>query len=288
MAPSSLFVGLVSHEKSSFAESQGSGGLTAGLVAAFAEQGIACQSWINSGNLFDEDSYELTPRMSRLSVREEIRLESEWFSFLQRSDRFGHSARMLGRYASYLFHVKRNSESKELRRLLNIECSHVDLYRRAVASGAEWAIILEDDAFSPDIADLVSGLLGLSWLESDAKMINLSDSFSLDQIGIRHLLSPKSGQGWQGSVDRSVLGSVRPATNTVCAIAFRTDFLKQILVDFDSQPTDPSEPIVPIDWKLNAALMRLWDAEAIGPNECWFVDPAPIIQLSMVRDREGK
>lgn len=288
MASTSLFIGLVSYVKSSFAESQGSGGLTSGLVAAFAEQGVDCASWINTGNLFDENSYELTSRMSRFSVREEIRLESEWFSFLQGTDRLGHRVRMLGRYANFLFHWRRNSQSKELRRLLNIEYSHIDLYRRAVASGAEWAIILEDDAFSPDITDLVTGLLGLSGHESDAKMINLSASFSLDQIGIRHLLSPNNRQGWQGSVARSTLGSARPATNTVCAIAFRTDFLKQILADFDSQPTDPSEPIVPIDWKLNAALMRLWDAEAIGPNECLFVEPTPIIQLSMVRDREGK
>ena len=287
MAPVSAFIGLVSHEQSSFAESQGTGGLTAGLVAAFADQGVACQSWINTGNFFDEDSYELTPHMSRSSVREEIRLESEWFSFLQGTDRLGHSVRILGRYASFLFHWRRNSKSKELRRLLNIEYSHIDLYRRAVASGAEWAIILEDDAFSPDITDLVTGLLSLNTHESGVKMINLSASFSLDQMGIRHLLSPNTSPGWQGSVPRPTFGSARPATNTVCAIEFRTDFLKLILADFDSQPTHPNEPIVPIDWKLNAALMRLWDAEAIGPNECLFVEPAPIIQLSMVQDRAG-
>jgi len=287
MVSTSLFVGLVSYKGSSFSESQGPDALTAGLVGAFAEQGVNCQSWINTGNLFDENSYELTSRMARFSVREEIRLESEWFSFLQGTDRLGHRVRMLGRYANFFFHWRRNSESKELRRLLNIEYSHIDLYRRAVASGAEWAIILEDDAFSPDITDLVTGLLSLNTHESGVKMINLSASFSLDQMGIRHLLSPNTSPGWQGSVPRPTFGSARPATNTVCAIEFRTDFLKLILADFDSQPTHPNEPIVPIDWKLNAALMRLWDAEAIGPNECLFVEPAPIIQLSMVQDRAG-
>lgn len=288
MESTSLFVGLVSYEGSAFSESQGPDGLTAGLLGAFVKRGVDCASWINTGNLFDENSYELTSRMSRFSVREEIRLESEWFSFLQGTNRLGHKVRMLGRYANFLFHWRRNSESKELRRLLNIEYSHIDLYRRAVASGAKWAIILEDDAFSLDISDLLTGFLSLSGDESDVKMMNFSSSFSFDQMGIRHLLIPNGGQGWQGSVARSVLGSSRPATNTVCAIAFRTDFLKQILADFDSQPTDPSEPIVPIDWKLNAALMRLWNAEAIGSNECLFVEPAPIIQLSMVRNREGK
>jgi len=284
MARVSAFIGLVSHVESPFAESQGSGGLTAGLVAAFAEQGIACQSWINTGNLFDEDSYELTSRMSRFSVREEIRLESEWFGFLQGTDRLGHRVRMLGRYANFLFHWRRNSDSKELRRLLNIEYSHVDLYRRAVASGAEWAIILEDDASATNMSDLVSGLLGLCEADAGVKMINLSESFTLDQIGVRALLRPAAARPWRGPTNRSVLGSGRPATNTVCAIAFRTDFLAQILAVFDSQP---AEPVVPIDWKLNTALMRLSESESIGPNECLFVEPAPIIQLSMVQDRAG-
>jgi GR25 family glycosyltransferase involved in LPS biosynthesis len=174
----------------------------------------------------------------------------------------------------------------ELRRLLNIEYSHVDLYRAVIASGAQWAIILEDDAYSTNPSELAESLSELLVEASTVKMINLSASFSLDELGIKHLLTvDHANSHWRGSSSRVVYQSERPATNTVCATAFRTDFLAEILADFDSQP---AEPVVPIDWKLNATLMRLWDAKKIGPNECWFVEPAPIIQLSMVRDCEDK
>ena len=284
MASTSFFIGLVSYEKSSFVQSQGPSGMTAEMQTALVAQSVVCQSWVNTGNLFGDDSYALTPLMARSLVREEIRLESEWFRFLQRKDRLSHYLRIAGRYGRYFLDWKRNSLSGELRRLLNIEYSHVDLYRRAIASESDWAIILEDDASATDISDLVAGLLGLCEADSGVKMINLSESFTLDQIGVRALLRPANARPWQGSATRSVLASGRPATNTVCAIAFRTDFLSQILAVFDSQPP---EPVVPIDWKLNTALMRLWESGAIGPNECLFVEPAPIIQLSMVQDRLG-
>ena len=115
-------------------------------------------------------------------------------------------------------------------------------------------------------------------------MINLSESFTLDQIGVRHLLRPLDGLRWDGNSARTLLGVRKPATNTVCAIAFCTDFLEEILTDFDAQP---AFPVVPIDWKLNATLMRLYESGAIGANECLFIEPAPIIQLSMVQDREA-
>ena len=243
------------------------------------------RSWVNTRNLFDEEEVPLTPKMARASIREEIRLESRWFEFLERDDKLTHLGRILGRRAQFLLDWKRNSQDRELRRLLNIEFSHVDLYRRAVESRATWAIILEDDAVGSDVSDLVSGLLALAESGTNIKMINLSESFTLDQVGVRHLLGPIEGLSWSGTAVRAVLGSRKPATNTVCAIAFRTDFLAEVLADFDSQPIFP---VVPIDWKLNASLMRLYESGAIGVNECLFIEPAPIIQLSMVRDREAK
>ena len=285
MAPASVFIGLVSYEKSSFAHSQGPAGLAATIPVALRNSGIGSHQLVNTSNFFDEHPFPLTPKMARESVREEIRLESKWGEFLERGGRPGQLLRLAGRRVQFLLDWKKNSQDRELRRLLNIEYSHVDLYRRAVESQATWAIILEDDAVGSDVIDLVSGLLALAESCTNTKMINLSESFTLDQVGVRHLLGPIEGLSWSGTAVRAVLGSRKPATNTVCAIAFRTDFLAEILADFDSQP---SFPVVPIDWKLNASLMRLYESGAIGVNECLFIEPAPIIQLSMVRDREAK
>ena len=40
-------------------------------------------------------------------------------------------------------------------------------------------------------------------------------------------------------------------------------------------------PVAPIDWKLNRALMELWRDGALGPSDCWWVEPGPIVQRSM-------
>jgi hypothetical protein len=47
---------------------------------------------------------------------------------------------------------------------------------------------------------------------------------------------------------------------------------------FDSMPT---RPVIPIDWKLNSALMTLFDNGRPGQVVCLFVEPGPITQLSM-------
>lgn len=284
MAQRSVFIGLVSHSNSSFLKSQGPEGLAAQLAVALEKLGFKTSIQVNSTNLFNMNDFALSPKMARDSVLREIELESKWSDFLNRPRRASHMLRVLGRRIKFLFDWYRNSETSELRRLLNIEYSHVDLYRAAVRSGAHWAVILEDDAYSEDPLGLARCLSLVNEAELTPKFVNLSSSFPLKQLGISHLMQMTPLE-ISGDLNKYfALQARRPATNTVCAIAFRTDFLAQILADFDSQPV---EPVVPIDWKLNESLMRLWDANAIGAYECWFIEPAPIIQLSMLRDRQS-
>ena len=108
--------------------------------------------------------------------------------------------------------------------------------------------------------------------------VNVSHSFSADELGIRHLLYPVPGVHWQGAANRTVMAARLPVTNTVCAIAYRGGFLEPLLAAFDQLPM---EPIVPIDWKLNLALMALRDSDVLGDGDCWQVEPAPIVQMSM-------
>ena len=280
----SVFLGVVSHAKSHFADAQGPDGLAAHLSHELQKLGSFTIVQVNSLNYFDQSPFDLTARMARDSVRAEIQLEAEWRSYLHGPSRVRQLARIAGRY--FKFHVdwRGHSATTALRRLLNIEYSHVDLYRSAVASGAKWAMIFEDDAFASNSTDLAKGLMRLIESDTSVQMVNLSASFSLAEIGVQHLLTVSTSKQWVGSSARVVYQSERPVTNTVCAVAFRTDFLALILADFDSQPT---QPVLPIDWKLNATLMRLWNSGAIKENECWFVEPAPILQLSMVHDRAG-
>ncbi|MDA9334076.1 hypothetical protein N9R12_01030 [Actinomycetota bacterium] len=284
MATPSVFVGLVSHTESHFYENQGPAGLTARLVGTFEEVGFDCTSQINTRNFFNEAEFPLTPKMARESVRAEIKLESKWFRFLEGKNHCRNSSRIFSRKLQFLLSWRQNSGTSELRRLLNIEYSHIDLYRAAIASGSDWSVILEDDAFATDPGQVALSLQSFFKLENAPKFINLSESFSLEELGIWHLFTESPHHYWAGTPARVVYQSERPATNTVCAIAFRTDFLKQIVADFDSQPT---QPVLPIDWKLNATLMRLFENGEVRVNECLFVEPAPVVQLSMVRDREA-
>lgn len=280
MGASSVFIGLVSHAKSTFIDSQGAEGLASRLYEALSREQFSCVLQINNRNFFDESPYAITAKMARESVNAEVNLENSWSKFLQKPDRFRQNLRIFARRLSALVRIRQNSNPREIHRLLNIEASHLDLYRSAILSDCEWVIILEDDAFATDVQDLAAGLLGIFSGDNDVKFVNLSASFSLNSLGINHLLLPDDGQTWSGSVPRQILLSTRPATNTVCAIAFKLQFLEQLLAVMDSQP---QHPIIPIDWKLNEALIRLWNSGQIAAGECWFVEPAPIIQLSMAR-----
>ncbi len=165
-----------------------------------------------------------------------------------------------------------------IRRLINIELSHVDLMRTGLASGAGWILILEDDAASLDASDCAAGLCGLmASAPSSVAFINVSESFSHEELGIDGLLQPAPAQ-WAGPRSREVLTAARPVTNTVCAILYRADFVGALLDAFDRMPMTP---VVPIDWKLNEAIMQLHAAGDLGSGSCWLVSPAPIDQLSM-------
>ena len=164
-------------------------------------------------------------------------------------------------------------------RLLDIEVSHLDLLRWGVGQGADWVLVLEDDAMANDLVDCAEGLAALVALGgSMPKYVNVSESFSLAELGIDHLVRPVEGVGWAGSSDRMVLSADRPVTNTVCAILYRASFANELLATMEALP---SEPVVPIDWKLNLALMELFSSGSLPAGSCWLVEPAPIVQMSM-------
>ena len=164
-------------------------------------------------------------------------------------------------------------------RLLDIEESHRDMLRWGLAEGADWILVLEDDAMSPDVDDCARGLRGImEGPDERPAYVNVSHSFSPSQLGINHLLRPADGTRWQGGAERVIYASDLPVTNTVCAILYRAGFAAQLLSVLGRLP---SEPIVPIDWKLNEALMALHDEDQTPPGSCWLVEPAPIVQMSM-------
>lgn len=276
MSVPTLFIGVVSYRGSRFSGSQGHAGLARQLASVIPD----VQVHVNVENLLEADSALVTPSGVQAALSAEARLEKDWARFVGRPRDLRWMRFRASRWGLRAWHRLRPPSTEMLRRLLNIELSHLNLMHRGLSSGAPWVLILEDDAFSSKPSDLALGLTALTDADGLAEGVgyaNLSESFSAAELGIGHLLQPAQVT-WRGSTARSLVTSSRPVTNTVCAILYSSSFLTRLVAVIDELPM---EPVVPIDWKLNMALMALYEAGEAPPGTCLLVEPAPITQLSM-------
>lgn len=288
----SLFIGLVSHVGSRFAISQGEEGLARRVADAWQERGYSCEVEINTLDAYDPTAQPITAASVWAAVDAQLRLEASWRKYLEEGAKIPFTQRLRSQIGEGVVRARairrfwrpwrgahRPGEAgfRMIRRLFNIEYSHRYLMQAGLNSGAEWILIIEDDAASPDIADCTDGLIKLTQDFPDCGYANVSESFALTELGITHLLQPAAGN-WRGRIPRTVMTAERPVTNTVCAILYRREFLLRLTNEFDRIPM---EPIVPIDWKVNIALRNLYLQGALSPTECLLVTPAPINQLSM-------
>lgn len=281
MSEVDCFIGVVSHEGSRFAVSQGPDGLAALLKDRFVESGVTTGVQVNTANLHDHAALPIDAGTVQQTLSAELRLQGEWAAYLRagESGSVSDAARSVVRSARRAVRRFRAPSPKSVTRLVNIELSHLDLLRAGLASGAPWILILEDDAFAPDLSDCSEGLLGLMRdCPASVDFINVSQSFSNAELGISHLLTSLTQPVWAGSIDRAIFAASRPVTNTVCAILYRRDFVREVVTVMDALPMTP---VVPIDWKLNIALMQLFELGHLRDGSCLLVDPAPIDQMSM-------
>jgi len=290
-----LFIGVVSHPASRFAMSTGPDGLAHRLARQLESAGVPTTVVVNAVNAYDPSMLAIDGRAVARSLHAQLTVESDWRGFLREGwDPAGrlrglaaHGVRRVREWAQFVrpWHSADvdSAGARRIRRLVNIELSHFTLMRQALDSGSEWTLIVEDDAATDDLDDCSRGLIGLMAAgPGQPSYVNVSQSFNSRDLGISHLVTPVTGTTWQGSQQRSLLASRRPVTNTVCAILYRTAFLRQLLAVTDAMPLDP---VIPIDWKLNIALMQLFDSGALTDGDCWTVTPAPIDQLSMIASR---
>ena len=259
----------MTHEGTRFTRSRSDEGLAAAtqrrIAGAIVEE--------EARNLWQgEDFGKAQIHDCRAAERE---LERQWLGYLSAStaQRLGVSARHLVSWARDVF----SGDNSSLNRLLNIELSHRSLWAAALESGAPWVLILEDDGWAEDVDDFAAGVVRLMGETPAPAFVNLSHSFSPKQLHIEHLL--RAGRcSWRGGRPRAILESVRPVTNTVCAVLYSAEFLQHLVSAWDAQPL---YPVVPIDWKMNRILMSFYEAGSFPSHGCWFVEPGPVIQGSM-------
>ena len=283
-----LFIGVVSHLGSRFSQNQGENGLAFRLSQALEAMGCSVEVQINTVDAWSPELLPITPEVGRASAMASLDFEQTWDRYLNKGNsgsfmaRLRHSGEFQARRLKLGLAARSSSFTDSsmtaTRRLLNIELSHLHLWREGLASGALWILILEDDGGCTDLEDLARGLTALMDSQGKAwQYANISASFDATQLGVRHLLTP-SELRWEGGSIRTIQSASRPITNTVCAILFRSSLVTEIIAQFELLPISP---VIPIDFKLNAALMSLFANGFLGAGDCLQVEPAPIVQMSM-------
>jgi hypothetical protein len=273
-----LFIGVVSYSRTQFAISQGSEGLGQQLAGELSRHpGINTHIHINVEDL-DKSGVVADRRTVQRSLTSELHAEARYSKYISRPQHIKNNVRLGARWGMRLKHSLKSPHPQLVSRLLNIEASHCDLMKRGLESGSDYVLILEDDAFTAGLADLANGISGLMNARHTPAFVNLSESFSVDELGVGHLLTVKADTSWQGDERRVVYLASRPITNTVCAILYSREFLATVVQEMEALPM---EPVLSIDWKLNVALMNLFETRELNGLECWWVEPAPIKQMSM-------
>jgi len=155
-------------------------------------------------------------------------------------------------------------------RLLNIDYSHLRLWRHALATGASAALIMEDDAQLVDenVGEFLAALIPR--VKDQSVLVNCSRSIAVDELGITQILQAATTKFQFQEV--SVTQTDRAITNTVCANLYSHDLLEELVAFIDRRGL---VPVVPIDWRVNEFLLHNLDMKT------WWVDPAPFVQGSM-------
>lgn len=289
--PADLFIGLVTYPGTRFPESAGPDGLASCIQSALAGRGVEALIGIRDDDEYSEAVLKIDRAAIERSIEAELATEGAWRRFLRGG---GGNARL--RAEMFLRIRKRRRAllpdltaqvspdqpgARMVRRLVNIELAHMSLLREAAESRAAWALIIEDDAGAKDVQALAERIAHFmrEWENtSQPKFVNISESFDAQTLGIEKLLT-HVGQ-WNPGAEHFAMYSARlPVTNTVCAILYRAEFLHDLLAEMESIPVDP---VIPIDWKLNQALMNLSRRGGVSEGDSWILIPAPIVQRSMI------
>jgi len=265
-----LFIGLVTHPRTRFPDSRGSDGLMVQLAGALEPLGISTTTHVE-----DRDLAAGMPELSESELADSQRylldVQRAWASYCSR----GGTKLRLEQWVGGLRGSIEPATASQARRLLNIELAHVELMSASVSAGAEFTLILEDDADCSDVGALARDLHEMLTRPSPPYMAHVSTSFSPKELSIESLVDSVERQWSEGGKEFRLK---RPVTNTVCATVYRQDFLAALHKLWQAEPLFP---VIPVDWRLNALLMRMHAKELLPEGYSSLVYPSPIIQRSL-------
>lgn len=260
-----LVVGLVTHPRSRF---RASGEKTIQEVVEEARRaGLTCEAIISDRNDADDARYPIDRAVIAASARSQARVEERWRRYMGRP----WGGAFLDHALTIAMTARRSlAAPKDLTRLLNIDLSHLHIWRAALERGARAALVLEDDALLTTthvgalLADVITRVT-----DADV-MVNCSASIDPRALGVDAVLrdAPVTSV-CEGHLLRMPARSI---TNTLCANVYSATFLRGLVTHLDRQGLIP---VAPIDWRVNAYLMDHLDAAT------WWLEPPPFRQGSM-------
>ena len=264
-SPVDLVLGLVTHSHSRYRHA---GEQTAHTVAAALEaQGLRTEVIISDRNDADPNQYRIDRALILRTAQHQAALEARWRKHL--SYQWGGP---IGDPVLTLAMATRRAMGSPdgLMRLLNIDLSHLRIWRTALAQGAMAALVLEDDAdlLTTDIGAIFADVMPL--IAHQQVLINCSASIDAETLGAQHLLQDAPTTAI--SPHHLMRHPSRAVTNTVCANLYSAEFLAALVSFIDSRGL---VPIAPIDWRVNEFLLENPQAHT------WWLDPAPFRQGSM-------
>ncbi len=207
-----LFIGLLTHAQTGFPKSRGAEGLMAQVAGELEELGISTTTHVEDRDLAVEIPDLSTEQLAE-SQRYLLDVQRAWASYCSR----GAIKLRLRQWVGGLRGSIEPATASQARRLLNIELAHLELMSASVSAGAEFTLIVEDDADCTDIAALACDLHEMLTRPSPPYMSHVSTSFSPKELGIESLVDSVE-QEWSNGEEE--LRFKRPVTNTVCATVY--------------------------------------------------------------------
>jgi hypothetical protein len=164
----------------------------------------------------------------------------------------------------------------------NISHNHISLLSKGIKDGKPLVLILEDDIVFKSLSDVQSGLeivLSAFKINDEIKLMNISESFSLHQLGLENFCTKMP---LPSNLTHFAVYSINyPATNTVCATMYRSEFILDLLLQL--QKMNPLS-LVPIDIKINLALHRLVRNRVIVSLAYSTILPGLFLQGSLINE----
>ncbi len=164
-------------------------------------------------------------------------------------------------------------------RQINITNAHINIMYNLSRNNNSNLLILEDDFFITNKKNFKKNLkkiLKYFELEKNIKVLNVSESFTIDQLKINKIIEKKYENQKDNSF--SIYELPYPVMNTACANIYRYDLLKMLIVELEKLD---KYLLVPIDEKINYALGKISDAQIFKSAVFYTLEPGIFLQRSI-------